>query len=278
VGGWPDSAETAVRLLRVLAAGRTGAGFASDTVPMQQRLAWALTFRGHLREARTLIGDRFGPPFTELALLGVVPVDTADALVARWFQSADRPSLRFGRDDRCHRSFDAASWWASRGDTASLQRLVRRGDSEARSASSVYALYKARGDAELGRAALPLARRDTAEALRRFLAFPDSLCALSPRAIHLLRFHLLAAVGRDRDAAAAFDRSVGSTVPYPWHAAWVLGVLERGRVAERLDDRATAIRSYQYVVDAWRRADPELGRYVEEARAGLARLARESRR
>ena len=225
-----------------------------------------------------MIGERFGSPFTQLALLGAVPVDTATAMVARWFRSADQTSLRFGSGhDRCHRSFDAALWWASQSDTTSLQRLIRRGESLARSASSVYALFNARGDAELGRAALPLARRDTAEALRRLLAFPDSLCPFSPLAINLLRLHLLAAVRRDRDAALVFDRSAGSKDPYPWHAAWVLAVLERGRVAERLNDGATAIRSYQYVVDAWRHADPELGPYVEEARVGLARLAREPR-
>ncbi len=57
-----------------------------------------------------------------------------------------------------------------------------------------------------------------------------------------------------------------------------LRVLERGRVAERLNDRATAARSYQYVLDAWRHADPELRPYVDEARAGLARLSREPAR
>jgi len=51
-----------------------------------------------------------------------------------------------------------------------------------------------------------------------------------------------------------------------------------GRVAERLNDRVTATRSYQCVLDAWRHADPELRPYVDEARAGLARLSREPAR
>jgi hypothetical protein len=33
--------------------------------------------------------------------------------------------------------------------------------------------------------------------------------------------------------------------------------------------------SYQFVIDAWRHADPELEPYVREARAGLGRLAAE---
>jgi hypothetical protein len=53
---------------------------------------------------------------------------------------------------------------------------------------------------------------------------------------------------------------------------FVLGVLERGRIAERLGERRKAIDSYQFVVDVWRHADPELEPYVREARAALERL------
>jgi len=58
----------------------------------------------------------------------------------------------------------------------------------------------------------------------------------------------------------------------------VLGTLERGRIAERLGDRATAAENYDFVVAVWRNADPELRPYVEEARATLARLGAEPRR
>jgi hypothetical protein len=50
-----------------------------------------------------------------------------------------------------------------------------------------------------------------------------------------------------------------------------LGKLEQGRIAERLGQRQKAIDCYQFVVDVWRHADPELEPYVREARAGLAR-------
>lgn len=166
-------------------------------------------------------------------------------------------------------------WWASRGDTASLLRLARQGASEQRSATNVFALRKAQGQAEIGRAMLPLARRDTAEALRRLMAFPDSLC---PGGLELGRVHLLASAGHDREAAAIFDRSAGAADRTFWGARGVLGTLERGRIAERLGDHAAAAKSYQFVMDAWRHADPELRPYVDEARAGLARLSREPAR
>jgi hypothetical protein len=53
--------------------------------------------------------------------------------------------------------------------------------------------------------------------------------------------------------------------------------LTRARLAERLQDKATAIQYYQRVLDTWRHADPELRPYVQEARAGLDRLRREPR-
>jgi len=58
----------------------------------------------------------------------------------------------------------------------------------------------------------------------------------------------------------------------------VLWYLERARVAERLGERARAMEAYQYVVVAWRRADPELQPYAAEARAALQRLGAEGGR
>jgi hypothetical protein len=55
----------------------------------------------------------------------------------------------------------------------------------------------------------------------------------------------------------------------------VLWTLERARVAERLGERETAARDYQYVVNVWRRADAQLQPYVAEAREGLRRVSGE---
>ena len=52
----------------------------------------------------------------------------------------------------------------------------------------------------------------------------------------------------------------------------MLGRLNRARVAERLGDRDQAAGLYQYVVDAWRHADPELRPHVGSG-AGRSRAA-----
>src|SRR6266699_1278775 len=280
---WPDANETAVRLLRILAAGRRGVGVAADTLWARYLLVTELLYRGHLREARAMVGARFSVPFAELAVLGVIPPDSAAAAFNSWLFD---PGARVAGADppwvaRCYRSFLAARWWAGRPDTVPLLKLLRRGDSMARSARSVALLVDARADASLARAALALARSDTAEALQRFLAFPDSLCAgfygsLSPSLapLQMERFRLLAATGREREAARVFDQQV----TMPLTVGSVLGTLERGRIAEHLGDRATAAQNYGFVVAVWRNAYPELRPYVEEAHAALPRLGAEPRR
>jgi len=126
--------------------------------------------------------------------------------------------------------------------------------------------------ADAVRGYLELARRDTAAALRRFVALPDSLCmwCTPPQ---LTRAQLLAATGRDREAAAVLDREI----PGFGDPATGLWALLKGRVSERLGRRDEAIEGYRLVADVWRNADPELQTYVDEARAGLERLTREPR-
>lgn len=53
----------------------------------------------------------------------------------------------------------------------------------------------------------------------------------------------------------------------------MLAMVERARLAEIVGDRERALDAYQFVLDAWRKADPALQPYVAEARAGLRRLA-----
>jgi eukaryotic-like serine/threonine-protein kinase len=279
---WPDTSEAGVRLLRLLASGRRGVGTSADTAAMRYLLVTEILYRGHLREASGRIGSRFSVPYGELAVLGIVPTDSATVAFDRWLRShetrvtvADPPWVT-----RCYRSFLAARWWAAQQDTVSLLSFMRRGDSVARSAGLALKGVDARADASLARAALALARRDTGEALSRLLAFPDSLCArqygsfspsLAP--LHMLRFDLLAATGRDRDAALLFDQQV--TVPLT--AGSVIATLERARIAERLGDRATAVRHYRFVVAVWANADPQLRLHVDAALVALQRLDADSR-
>ena len=57
----------------------------------------------------------------------------------------------------------------------------------------------------------------------------------------------------------------------------VFWLLQRGRVAERLNDRQQALRSFHTVAEVWLHADRELQPYVEEARAAIQRLSGEVR-
>jgi hypothetical protein len=97
----------------------------------------------------------------------------------------------------------------------------------------------------------------------------DSVCGLvSCYAQKLTEARLLQAAGEDRRAIELLDR---------WTDLEPLAVLERARLAERLADRKKAIKSYQFVADVWRHADPELQPHVVEARKGVERLTGEPR-
>jgi hypothetical protein len=111
---------------------------------------------------------------------------------------------------------------------------------------------------------LALAHQDTVAALRMLSGLPEMTEILQ------LWARLLEVQGKDSAAAAVLD----------WHDSngplYVLQRLEQAKIAERLGHRDEALRSYQFVVDMWRRADPELQPYVAEARAALARLSGEN--
>ena len=278
---WPDSAEYGVRLLRFLTMGRAGVGTSVDTPWARYLLTTELLYRGHLHEAKRIVNAGVSVPFAELAALNLVPRDTAEATFDRWLstdraaKSEDPPYV-----SSCYPSFIAARWWASTNDTGRLSRLLGRGTRLTSSTRSAVARIAGQADVDLARAALALARHDTAEALRQFLEFPDSLCgrlsaSLSPglAPLQLMRFQLLAATGRWREASELFDRQV--TIPLTVGA--VVAVLDRGRVAEHLGNRAMAIQQYQFVAAVWRDADPELRPYVREALAGLTRLSASQR-
>jgi serine/threonine-protein kinase len=266
---YPDSSESALRVARAWAERRSG----NDA-----DLRWLLAFRGHLNEAFSVLEEiDWRPPrrtywvpqstFGELALLGAVPEDTVREVFAHWLES-----------EYPQGGFISGRWWADAADTASLGRLVRL--NEARLADAVRAQDS---DAAIGswangcaRAYLSLARGDTVDALTRLEAlreWPSIPRGYVPRLTHA---QLLAAIGRDREAAEILDEipSVGYT-PGPIEVIWIL---ERARVNDRLGNVEKAVESYSYVMDVWRNADPLLQPQVEEARAALARLTGEARR
>jgi len=270
VQSWPDSDETQIQVARrAVATTRARLSVHADTEFYERvylaMLPSTLIYRGHLQEARSVVGNRFGRPFMELAEIGAIPRETVEAVLLPWFHHPDDKGFSFFpwfANGPCHRTLDAALWWAARRDTASLRRLVHREESGFAAGRSVALASDARPVPGFARGALALAQADTSLALSRFLAFPDSLCP-DAQQLREVRFRLLAAVGRGREAAAVFDRSNDRRVPL---------MLARARLAERLGDRPTAVHYYQFVLQAWLHADRELQPVVAEARAALVRL------
>jgi serine/threonine-protein kinase len=283
---WPDSAESAVGLLRRLAEAHPPPGngpmipWVIDTLMQKQYLASALIARGHLREAfeadRKLIEDPaasqfsdFADPFLELSLLGVIPDSLARATFGRSLVSGSSPGVHRFASNRAARS---GAWWFARRDTAALARLAARAARVQQKAGSVTDSLRA-GYRGAGAAAyLTLVRGDSIRAEQLFRAIPDSLCAVVICFYEKVTLaQLLASRGELRGARELLDR---------WRrgggeASFVLATLERGRLAERLGDRGAAIADYQYVAARWRHADSELQRYVSEARDGIGRLTSE---
>jgi eukaryotic-like serine/threonine-protein kinase len=254
-----DSGEVAVR------AARSRVGKAPDPAffggaPPNIPLAALLGYRGHLRQADSIAPGRVPAVFLSLALLGAVPADSADKVFAEWARTRSQSVAA------------APPWWVARGDTTSLHVWARTLDSLSRRPPAPYLGNLMRYQAAAARAYLALARRDTAAALDRFLALPDSLCPWCSQE-PLIRVDLLVARGRLREAASLLDREfLVNFLPDLRYVAWML---QRGRVHERLGNRDQAIEGYRFVADAWRNADPELQPLVQEARAALGRLTGE---
>ncbi|HEX5574595.1 MAG TPA: hypothetical protein VFX42_01875, partial [Gemmatimonadales bacterium] len=279
LGAWADSEEAGIRIARELARrSGTGSDVWSDTLMYQQYLAVLLAYRGHLKEAyavdRRLLLDpnaspfsAFGDPFLDLALLGAIP----ESLAAAHFGQGLRSSRVWSQGGFLvqPRPLSGLPWWLARRDTVSLGRFAFRAGQEAQRQREVTGRLHARYLQAAATAYLALVRADSAQALRLLQAIPDTLCIVNDCYYQkLTEARVLDALGRTGEALVVLDRWI-------WTAAgdqYVLGVLELGRMAERMGEREKANRSYQFVVDVWRRADPELQPYVVEARNGLSRM------
>jgi len=150
--------------------------------------------------------------------------------------------------------------------------VSRRAEQEARTQTSARGKLQTRYLHAAATAYLALARADSVQALGLFRAIPDTLCIVNDCFYEkLTEARLLSSQGEARQAGALLDSWVWSG----GGPLFVLGVLEQGRIAEGLGERGKATRSYQFVLDAWRRPDPELQALVVEARNALARLTSE---
>jgi len=268
---WPDPEEMQIAVTRRLL---EKARLAVPSEPVDTEyglrqyrslLAQALIHRGHLRDARRIVENRFQmPEFMTLAELGVIPPDSVEAVLDDWFENPEQPGVHllfpWLIEGRCYRTMDAALWWAARRDIRKLKRLVQREESAARTVDALRSPPHARAVPRFARAALALARGDTTAALQRIL--PDSSCPGAPQR-RALQFRLLAATGRDSAATWVWDRIYDRRVPL---------MLERARLAERLGDRPRAVHYFRFVLQAWLHADPEFQPVVAEAQSALRRL------
>jgi eukaryotic-like serine/threonine-protein kinase len=284
LASWPDTAETAIRVLRRLGEPGRGAGggapWVLDSVMWPQYLAHVLAFRGHLREAFAINENLlrqpsaspwsgFLDPFVDLSLIGIIPDSSARATFGRSLEA-----VTGWADELTPRHLRGLPWWLSRGDTAALARFAAVAARTARAPPTPRAALRARLLGEMSVAFLDLARGDSTAAIRKLSAIPDTLCLADNFAancfhLKLTLARLLAARGDDRRAGELLDR-------WRWQGrrtpSFVLATLELGRIAERLGDQREAAECYGFVLATWRRPDPELLPYVAQAHEGLMRL------
>lgn len=261
LSGWPDEQETSTRLIRYLATHRRSQMPISDDTLVNNRLiASQLAFRGHLREAGATADPGYPSVSVERALAGSLPRDSAAALFSKWVA-----------DGRLALAAGAIPWWAAVRDTAALLAVRRAATMQALPHERLRRYLTGRTDAYLS-----LARGDSAEALRRFTALPESLCGGCQSVLAQVRLttaQLLNAAGRHQEAATI----LAPELPALLRPLAVFTALERARTAERLGHVEAAVAGYEFVAGIWRNADEEYRPFVEEARTAIARLTAESR-
>jgi eukaryotic-like serine/threonine-protein kinase len=264
----PDSAEAAVWLTARIVR-RKGPMSSMNGSPAIIEWAQAMTNRGHLREAyaRVLAALPTRPPANALAPLG--------ALASLGIVSAVTVDSVLGIDSnlRMGWSWYGLGWWAERGDTSAL-RAFGTARAERKSFDPREELHPAAYDTAVTRAYLALAQHDTATAMQRFGALPDTLCGGNCVQDAITWGELLASHGRAAEADSLLRRRF--TTP-GIIVTDLLRVLALARVAERAGDRATAVDAYARIEDTWIQADPEFQPAVKEARAALTRLSSDKR-
>jgi serine/threonine-protein kinase len=161
--------------------------------------------------------------------------------------------------------------WEAVGDTAAVHAYADALTPDAVPHESLRRYLTARAAASLA-----LARRDTADAVRRYAALPESLCGGCQSALAQARLttaQLLSARGRHQEAVLR----LGPELPGLVRPLAVFTALARARANEHLGRSGAALTDYRFVAQVWRAADPELEPYAREARAAVERLSAEPR-
>jgi len=267
----PDAAETVQRIAHAI-----GGNLETDPLIngsgrncILAQVLNGLQFRGHLRDAARLAAAdphamQAGVMYN-LARFSIMPADSARAEFHRVLEFAPR--------SRITRLY---AWWATDRDTAAIRTYIDSfwSSGDRVRTPSVEAMIRA--SIVEGRAFLALAKDDSASALRLLVSTRDTLnpCWHENRTVLA---QLLTSAGKYRDAAKRLERRWPGTTTCGNGVDDVLWTLQRGRVFERVGRREEAAASYEFVIAAWRNADPELQPYVREAMTGLRRVRRGGR-
>ena len=242
----PDTLEAALRISRELHARQEGRA--------KRQLTWALAYRGRLREAHTLADSTDVELFAELAMLGAIAEDTVASVFRAWLATDNGSGM-----------YNALSWWASQGDTASIGQAILSWRTQLSSGSMMQDDGPITGYAiEAAGAYLALARGDSATALREFQELPIWPWGDLYRE-RLTLGRLLAAAGRHTEAVAVLGPAPvpRTNSPRPGEIYWIL---QRGKSHEALGNTAEALRAYDFVTNTWHHADTTLEPLVDDAR------------
>jgi serine/threonine-protein kinase len=252
---WPDSAETALKLLNSLARRpRSSPTYVTDSVRLWNFMPLELAYRGRLSESYLALGKRPWRLFVELSLLGGIPRDTATSTMRQWVTH------------KLPQAYFALPWLAKVRDIQSIQALMQRADADRRKgdrAEQRATQYKSMST----RAYLALARGDTASAVTQFAALPDTLC-IACYIDRVTAAELLASKGRNAEAHRLLNQRLNTLIT----PIEVLIAARRAQLEETLGRPRDAYQSYKRVVDAWSEGDPVLQPYVEKARREMAKL------
>ena len=244
----PDSSEAGLLLLR---AGMRRVPEGTGKRQVTNMYISQLAMRGHIDEAWAHAVKNKHFASAEIAALGLVPADSVVRTMLPWLELRSEASM-----------YPYAAL-AAVGDSARLSRLADAIEQFAKTDTARRSIFEY-VVASL-RAYTALAKRDTAEAIRRFTAIPDSVINFP---IDQFIFARLIARQDPRRALALLERRapIGSLLS-------VARDLERGRIAERLNEREKSVDAYSYVAQMWAHAEsPALRDASKEAREGLARL------
>jgi eukaryotic-like serine/threonine-protein kinase len=257
---WPDTSTSVSDLFdRILRRERVTR---RDSAQARFWVSVTALYRGQLRKARATLDPAVISDlpinFVHLALLGIIPADSASRELRAWAVGDDLMRLSL-----------TVPWWGSIKDTVMLHRVSHRFEQLTLGRSTpMDSMYGVIGG-KTARAYLALARADSSLALREFLSVPDSLCSWLCGPNRLATSRLLIATGQTQRAAELLDQHPPNAAALTLHEP--LWAYERAQIAQRLQDRALAVRLYKYVADLWSHADRELQPAVSRAREYLAR-------